>query len=160
MPWGAVSTEWCQTCDLHCSPRSGTCSHQEGEVRQVSQNGEYRGEMGEIEIPQSFGVNLTNLLPASLCFPLCDDFHCMWCFLSRGSFYPCHSSRFSWDWCDLPLLMSPGGGDGKDVIIKAYYGSVPSCELVSMDPRTCSPDLQHCCSCRTVLSSRGDLGLF
>lgn len=143
MPWGAGSTGWCQNCG---SPRPGTCSHQEGEVRQVSQSGEYRGEMGRMGIPQPFGVNLTNVLPARLCFPLCDDFHCMWCFLSHGSFCPGHSSRFSWDGYDLPLLMSPGGDDGKDVIIKASYGSVPSCELVSMNPRTCSPDLQQDCS--------------
>lgn len=54
--------------------------------------------------------------------------------------------------------MSPGGDDGKDVIIKASCGSVPSCELVSMDPRICNPDLQHCCSCRTVLFSKCAFG--
>lgn len=54
--------------------------------------------------------------------------------------------------------MFPGGDDGKDVIIKASYGSVPSREVVSMDPRTCNPDLQHCCSCGTVLFSRCAFG--
>lgn len=54
--------------------------------------------------------------------------------------------------------MSPGGDDGKDVIIKTSHDSVLLHEVVSMDPRTCNPDLQHCCSCSAVLFCRCAFG--